>query len=201
MSKEPEKYEASESPRESVVISTPSDSKDLEQLAEEEKPEDLSTDTGRAEMHIDEPEFEKMADEEETIHTPTDDTTPTMAFQETDKMELVTGTVETVTLTEDDTFLTTGDEVKPTGKIQTDATVEEIQFGVVPQELEGVDKTGEVTTIDDTSVTIPSKVVTGTMVFETQTQDITLTHVTERDEVPDSEVERLQLNSKVLKPM
>ena len=191
LSKEPEKYEASESPRESVVISTPSGSKDLEQLAEEEKPEDLSTDAGRAEMHIDEPEFEKMADEEETIHTPTDDTTPTMAFQETDEMELVTGTVETVTLTGDDACLTTADEVKPTGKIQTDVTVEEIQYGVVPQELEGIDKTGEVTAIDDTSVAIPSKTVTGSIVFETQTQDITLTHVGEIDEVLDSEIERI----------
>ena len=193
--KDDNKYKASdslifsapeESPRESVVISVPSDRTDLGQLAKEENPG-----AGRAEIDIDESEFEKMADEEETIHTPTDDTTSTMAFQETDEMELVTGTVETVTLTEDDTFLTTSDEVKPTGKIQTDVTVEEIQFGVVPQELEGIDKTGEVTTIDDTSVTIPSKVVTGTMVFETQTQDITLTHVTERDEVPDSEVERI----------
>ena len=193
--KDDNKYEGSdslifstpeESPRESVVISAPSDSTDLGQLAEKKK-----SGAGRAEMHIDESEFEKMADGEETIHTPTDETTPTMAFQETDEMELITGTVETMTLTEDDTFLTTGDEVKPTGKIQTDVTVEQMQFGVVPRELEDIDKTGEVTAMDDTSVTIPSKVVTGTVVFETQTQDITLTHVTERDEVPDSEIERI----------
>ena len=199
--KKPEIHEASdsstfstpeESPRESVVISTPSDSVDLGQLAEEEKPEDFSTGAGQAEMHIDESEFEKTADKEETIRTPADETTPTMALQETDEMELVTGTDETTTLSQDDTFVTTtDDEVKPTGKIQTDVTVEEVQFGMVPQELEDVDKAGEITVIGDTSVTIPSKVVTGTIVFETQTQNVTLTHVTETDEVPDAETERI----------
>ena len=156
------------SPPAKVVITTPSDSGDLEVTDEHDKPEDLE------------------ADGEKTITTEVDHVTSTMALEETDQKDKVSI---------DQIPSESVDEIRPSGKIQTDVIVEEIHFGLKPHEL----KDAGTSAVKDSTLPIPIKSGQGSITFETQTEDISFTNITRDDHVPDNESERTTISIKGFK--
>ena len=136
-----------------------------------------------------------------TIDISVDGTTLTQVDDDGKPKEIPMGAVDTQILPDErrlerieedteevrETTEVTSDKDKPTGKLQTDITVEEIHFGMIPHEIKDTEKFKPE---DDMPVKVSTDLPVGKIAFETQTEDITLTAV----KVPDDERERIAVD-------